>query len=209
MKVSSYAQTFKPGAFDALFSGWLKVGQSREIAEWTLSLLEIQSADRIVEIGAGAGFAIQLAARSCPLGLVAGIESDPFLVRRARRRNKVDITHGRVVIGSGSVSALPYPDSSFNKAYSINTVQQWPHLLRDLKEIHRVLRPEGKLVIVRQLWESKHRNAKAQFNKDIQERLPQQIAMAGFDIAYKEIRLMTPASAYGIVGTKSSAKTTA
>jgi hypothetical protein len=36
--------------------------------------------------------------------------------------------------------------------------------------------------------------------------LPQQIAMAGFDVAYKEIRLMTPSSAYGIVGTKGAAE---
>jgi SAM-dependent methyltransferase len=168
--------------------------------------LEIQAADRILEIGAGSGLAVQLAARHCPLGLVAGIESDPFLVRRARKRNKVDIRHGRIVIGTGSVSPLAYPDSSFNKVYSINSVQHWPHLLRDLKEVYRVLRPDGKLVIVRQLWGGRSRKAKARLEEDVQERLPQQIAMAGFDVAYKEIRLMTPSSAYGIVGTKGAAE---
>ena len=203
MKVSSSTQTFKPGAFEGFFSGWLRTRQSREIAEWALSLLEIDPADRILEIGAGIGSVVQLAAQQCPLGLVAGIEADPFLVRRARRRNKIDIMHGRIVIGNGSVSALPYPDSSFHKVYSINSVQHWPHLLRDLKEIHRVLRPGGKLVIVRHLWEGKGRKtARAKLNQDIQERLPQQIGMAGFDVVYREIRLMTPASAYGIVGSK-------
>ena len=202
MKVTSYTQTFKPGALDSIFSGWFRVGQNRAIAEWTLSLLDIKPTDRILEIGAGSGLAVQLAARNCPLGLVAGIESDSFLVRRARKRNKVDITHGRIVIGAGSVSALPYPDSSFNKVYSINSVQLWPHLLRDLKEVHRVLRPEGKLVVVRQLWDGRGRKGNLKLKEDIQERLPQQIAMAGFDVVYKEIRLMTPSSAYGIVGTK-------
>jgi len=203
VKVSSSTETFRPGAFEGFFSGWLRIRQSREIAKWALSLLEIQPADRILEIGAGSGTAIELAARHCPLGLVTGIEADPFLVRRARRRNKLDIRHGRIVIGNGSVSALPYADSSFHKVYAINSVQHWPHLLRDLKEIHRVLRPDGKLVIVRHLSRGKRQSAaKVKVNDDFQERLPQQIAMAGFDVVYKEIRLMTPASAYGIVGSK-------
>ena len=123
-------------------------------------------------------------------------------MRRARRRNKVDITHGRVVISTGSVSALPYPDVTYDKIFSINCVQFWPNLLHDLKELHRVLRPEGKLLIVRQLWDNENKRVKARMRDEVQQRLPQQIAMAGFDVVYKEIRLMTPSSAYCIVGNK-------
>ena len=207
MKVSFYTQTIRHKGLDGFFTGWFRTRQSRELAEWTVSLLDIRPKDRVLEIGSGSGIAVQFAARCCALGLVAGIESDPMLVRRARQRNKVDITHGRVVINTGSVSALPYPDRTFDKIFSINCVQFWPNLLRDLRELHRVLRPEGKLLIVRQLWDAKIRRAKAQMRDDVQQRLPQQIAMAGFDVVYSEIRLMTPSSAYCIVGSKITVET--
>jgi ubiquinone/menaquinone biosynthesis C-methylase UbiE len=202
LKVGFYSQTVRPKGLDGFFTGWFRARQSRELAEWTISLLDVQPKDRVLEIGSGSGLAVQVAATCCALGLVAGIEADPILVRRARRRNKVDITHGRVVIGIGSVTALPYPDRSFDKVFSINGVQFWTNLLHDLKELHRVLRPEGKLLIVRQLWDNENKRAKARMRDEVQQRLPQQIAMAGFDVIYKEIRLMTPSSAYCIVGSK-------
>ena len=202
MKVGFYSSTVRPKGLDGFFKGWFTKRQSRELAEWTISLLKIQPRDRVLEIGAGSGLAVEIAAKHCALGLVAGIEADPTFVRRARRRNKVNITHGRVVINTGSVTALPYPDSTYDKVFSINCVQFWPNLLHDLKELHRVLRPEGKLLIVRELWDHENKRLKAQMRDEVQERLPQRIAMAGFDVVYKEIRLMRPSSAYCIVGSK-------
>jgi len=207
LKATSYSSTVKHKGLNGFFSGWFGSRQSRDIAEWTISLLDLQPKDRVLEIGSRSGLAVQLAARKCALGLVAGIESDPGLVRRARHRNKVDIMQGRIVINTGSASALPYPDRSFDKAFAINCVQSWPNLLHDLKELHRALRPEGSLVIVTQISAAQNKRAKREIADDVQQRLPQQIAMAGFDVVQKEIRLMKPVSAYGLVGRKISVET--
>ena len=126
------------------------------------------------------------------------------MVRRSRKRNALNMTYGRVFIREGSVSDLPYPDASFDKVFSINAVQTSASQLGDLKEVRRVLRPGGKLFIVRQPLGAKNRREQDQMREDIQQRLPQQIALAGFDVVGKEVRVMTPVSAYCVVGSKTA-----
>ena len=194
----------RPGVFWTFVAGWFKPRRTRRVVEWTIAMLDLRPTDRVLEIGSGSGDALQLAAKYCSLGLVAGVESDPVMVRRARKRNALLMTYGRVFVREGSVSGLPYPDGSFDKVFSINSVHTWPSQLGDLKEIRRVLRPEGKLFIVRQPLGAKSRREQDQMREDIQQRLPQQIALAGFDVVGKEVRVMTPVSAYCIVANKTA-----
>lgn len=206
LKVSFHTRTAKAKGLGGSFSGWFGGRQKWQLAEWAISLLNIQPYDRVLEIGSGSGVAVQLAARHCTLGLVCGIESDPINVRRARNRNRLDITCGRVVIATKSVPNLPYPDRSFDKAFSINRVQLSTHLLGDLKELHRVLRPAGKLLIVRQLLGTKNGVEETEMQEEIQQRLPQQIAMAGFDVLRKEVQVMKSLRAYCVLGSKITAE---
>ena len=196
----------RSNAFWSFVVGWFKPRRNRQLVEWTISMLDLQPTDRVLEIGSGSGVALQLAARCCTNGLVAGVDSDPAMVRRSRKRNALHMTYGRVFIREGSVSNLPYPDGSFDKVFSINSVQTWPSQLGDLKEIRRVLRREGKLFIVRQPLGAKSRREQDQMREDIQQRLPQQIILAGFDVTGKEVRVMRPVSAYCIVGSKTFAE---
>ena len=196
----------RQSAFWSFVVGWFKPRRNRQVVEWTISVLDLQPTDRVLEIGSGSGLAIELAARCCTIGLVAGVDSDPVMVRRSRRRNALHMTYGRVFIREGSVSNLPYPDASFDKVFAINSVQTWPSQLGDLKEIRRVLRPGGRLFVVRQPLGAKSRREQDQMREDIQQRLPQQIALAGFDVTGKEVRVMRPVSAYCVVGSKTAAE---
>jgi len=194
----------RQATFWSFVVGWFKPSRKRQIVEWTISVLDLQPTDRVLEIGSGSGLGIELAARCCTIGLVAGVDSDPVMVRRSRKRNALHMTYGRVFIREGSVSNLPYPDTSFDKVFSISSAQTWASQLGDLKEIRRVLRPGGKLFVVRQPVGAKSRREQDQMREDIQQRLPQQIALAGFDVIGKEVRVMRPVSAYCIVGSKAA-----
>src|SRR5687768_15670419 len=61
---------------------------------WTLSLLEITPTDRVLEIGCGAGRALQLAASQVSEGQVVGIDLSAVMIRAARRRNATSIRAG-------------------------------------------------------------------------------------------------------------------
>jgi SAM-dependent methyltransferase len=110
---------------------------------WVLSLLELQAEDRVLEVGFGPGTAIEHVARLATRGFVAGIDPSEVMLRQASGRNRNHIRQGRVELKLGSMSAIPYPDCSFDKVFGTNSIQFSRNLLSDLDEIRRILRPGG------------------------------------------------------------------
>jgi SAM-dependent methyltransferase len=47
----------------------------------------------------------------------------------------------------GDVESLPYPDGSFGTVLALSTFEHVPHFWRGFDEIHRVLRPDGALLV--------------------------------------------------------------
>jgi ubiquinone/menaquinone biosynthesis C-methylase UbiE len=116
-------------------------------ASWTVSLLDIQPDSRILEIGFGPGVSTQFAAENAFKGFVAGIELSEIMVQAARKRNAPAIKAGRMELKQGEVAALPYPNESFDKAFSLHSIYFWDNPIDCLKELRRVLKPEGLLAI--------------------------------------------------------------
>ncbi len=116
-------------------------------AEWTIAVLSIQPTDRVLEVGFGPGVAIALAARRATRGRVVGIEISSAMLSAARRRNAAAIRAGRVDLRLADVAAIPFESGGFNKALSIHSLYFWPQPLAALRELHRVLRPAGRLAL--------------------------------------------------------------
>ncbi|MFZ5894830.1 MAG: class I SAM-dependent methyltransferase [Myxococcota bacterium] len=131
--------------------GWL-IGtiMSRETTDLnvaTLEALDLKPTDSVLEIGFGHGRAIERAAKQLANGKITGIDFSETMVHMATRRCRKFIEQGRVKIDLGDSARLPYPDSAFDKVYSVHTIYFWPKPAEQLKEIHRVLRPGGRLVL--------------------------------------------------------------
>ena len=114
---------------------------------WTISLLNIQPDDQILELGFGAGRAIELVTAQASSGHVYGIDHSQDMVRTASRRNNKAIKTGHVTLYQGELAALPFPDNQFNKIFTIQTLYFWSDPAQVLSEIFRVLKPGGILVI--------------------------------------------------------------
>ncbi len=114
---------------------------------WTVSLLGIEREDRVLEIGFGAGQAVELVAARATDGHVAGIDLSRTMVRAATRRNRRAVAAGHVALRQNDVAALPYADGQFDKVLSIHTLYFWPDPERALAEIFRVLRPGGRVAL--------------------------------------------------------------
>ncbi|MHB8597602.1 MAG: class I SAM-dependent methyltransferase [Ktedonobacteraceae bacterium] len=114
---------------------------------WTISLLDIKPEDQILELGFGAGRAIELVAAQASSGHIYGIDHSQAMVQAASRRNAQAIKAGQVTLHQGDVATLPFADNQFDKIFSIQTLYFWSDPAQALSEIFRVLKPRGMLVV--------------------------------------------------------------
>jgi ubiquinone/menaquinone biosynthesis C-methylase UbiE len=137
----------KPGRlFGRLIGTFMAQGNEYE-AGWTVSLLNIQPDEHILEIGFGPGVAIQYASHKAVNGLVAGIDFSATMVQVASKRNAAALKAGRVDLRHSEVSSLPFLDEMFDKTYTIHCIYFWTKPLDDLREVRRVLKAGGWLAV--------------------------------------------------------------
>ena len=116
-------------------------------ARWTIDLLRIEPEARVLEIGFGPGVAIQYAAERTTRGHVSGIDCSEAMLQMARKRNWSRLANGLVDLAKADVQSLPYPDDSFDRAFAIHCIYFWRDPAACLREIRRVLRPDGLVAI--------------------------------------------------------------
>ena len=75
-----------------------------------------------------------------PLGEVTGVELSPNSAQAARARNVGDVVEG-------SVAELPFADDSFDFAVCLDVIEHLDDDLQTLRELRRVVRPGGRLLI--------------------------------------------------------------
>lgn len=101
--------------------------------------------DRILDLGCGTGTLALLMKRTEPGADLFGLDADPEMLGRARA--KAEESGLRIRFEEGLSDRLHYPDASFDQVVS---TLFFHHLTPDVKartaaEIHRVLRPGGRL----------------------------------------------------------------
>ena len=146
------AQFHQPTGAVGHVVGWIMGRRSSNVARnrWAVQLLDVQSADRVIELGCGPGVAIAALAARASQGLVVGVDHSQVMVRQARRRNRVAIRAGRVRLIHAPVQSLSISDGPFNAALAVNTVGMWPDPASRLRELARLLRPGGRIALVSQ-----------------------------------------------------------
>ena len=100
----------------------------------------------VLEVGFGGGRQLSrlLAATE---GRVAGVEPSEVMISRARRRFRRAIETSRLRLVHADVAAMPFDGGSFDRVVSVHTIYFWPDAEAGLREIARVLRPNGSVVI--------------------------------------------------------------
>jgi ubiquinone/menaquinone biosynthesis C-methylase UbiE len=123
----------------------LMAHETRGLNLEVLDALAPADGDRIVEIGFGHGSTLCAIAAKAPHAALAGIDLSADAARFAARRCKIGAD--RIDLRAGDSAQLPWPDASFDKAYSVHTIYFWTDPQQNLSEVRRVLRPGGRLVL--------------------------------------------------------------
>ena len=100
---------------------------------------------RIVDVGCGGGFDLIVAAQMTgPSGIAAGIDLVSEIVENARNNVKSAGLSNSEVKEAGSES-LPFKDNEFDIVISNGALYLSPLKEKTFREIHRVLKPGGRL----------------------------------------------------------------
>jgi arsenite methyltransferase len=130
------------GVFAAVMNGGNKQVNLR-----SLEALEVEPGQRVLEVGFGGGATLEVLVQEKGCGYVAGLDASPEMVRAAERRFASWIAEGRMAVRQGSAESIPWADAEFDRVLSVNSMFYWPDPARGAREIRRVLRPGGLLVL--------------------------------------------------------------
>jgi len=111
-----------------------------------VALLRLESDSRVLEIGPGPGFFSAAVARAVPAGGLALLDLQREMLRKARRHvQRAGLSN--VHFACGSAAHLPYRPATFDRVFLVAVLGEVPDPTECVREIARVLRPGGRLVI--------------------------------------------------------------
>ncbi len=194
-------QFAKPTGWIGWCVGRLMAVKNRKRGEWVISLMQVQSADRVLEVGFGPGVDVGRVSAIAVRGFVAGIDHSAVMVEQARRRNAAAVRAKRVELRHASASRIPYGDIAFDKAFSINAAQFWEEPRGVLEELRRVLRPGGLVALAVQ---PRIPNATEATAHETGGFLAGLLTTTGFESVRVETKQMQPAPVVCALGTKRS-----
>ncbi len=128
-----------------------------EVWREVIEFLALRGDERALDVGCGHGSVAVLLARQLPRGHVTGIDlwrsvdQSGNSIEAARRNLVANGVEDRVTLDTGDMTRLPYPQSSFDlvtASLAIHNVRSAEARRRAVLEAVRVLRPDGRLVIV-------------------------------------------------------------
>jgi SAM-dependent methyltransferase len=138
---------------------WMMNMRHSRVTDWGLQQVPLEKRFTMLDVGCGGGRTIQKLAAIASEGKVYGIDHSAASVAAARGANARWLAEHRVDIQQGSVSALPFPDGMFDVVTAVETHYYWPDLVADLREIWRVLKPGGRLVIIAETYKGRRFDA--------------------------------------------------
>lgn len=141
-------QGHKPRQFDFL-TRVFTLGRERKLRQWTLDLANLQAGNVVLDVGSGTGTLLLAAAeRVGPSGGLHGIE--PSTEMAAHARHKAEAHRVPIEVVQGSADLLPYPAASFDSVFCTLVFHHLPRSMQEgaIREMRRVLRPGGRVVIV-------------------------------------------------------------
>jgi len=128
--------------YEQLMGRW-----SQKLAPRFIEFAGIANGEKILDVGCGTGSLSFALAKAADLSEIGAIDYSPVFVEAATRRN----TNPRIKIRQADACALPFEDSTFDRALALLVLHFVPDAARAVAEMRRVVRPAG--VVAAVVWD--------------------------------------------------------
>lgn len=146
------SQCQKPRGWLGRFVLWNMNSRHSKVTDWGMAHVSVERHYTILDVGCGGGRTVSKLAAMAAQGKVYGVDFSEASVAASKRTNARWIEMGRVEIRHGSVSQLPFPDGMFDLITAVETHFWWPNLPGDMREVFRVLKPGGMLILIAEVY---------------------------------------------------------
>lgn len=135
-----------------VFTPFLRLPAAQlNLVQRSMGLLDLRSARRVLDVGAGRGASSYMMANTFPDLHVTGIDLLPENVAAARTLygNTPNLAHHE-----GDAMHLDFPDRSFDRVLCLEAAFHFPHRAGFLRELARVVDTPARVVIVDFMWKN-------------------------------------------------------
>lgn len=137
------------------FNEWARAGKGdsmerghRPVGEQAIARMKVSPKANVLDVGCGSGWAARLLGQNG--GHVVGIDVSDEMIRVAREQST---NFAKVEYQVASAENLPFPDSTFTHAFSMESLYYYADIGKAVREIARVLQPGGSFVTVVDLYQ--------------------------------------------------------
>lgn len=103
----------------------------------------------VVDVGCGTGAALRHAAARVTAWRLIGVDPVPRMIEIARQRTADHPAADRISYRVGAAEDLPLNDDCADWVLAFDSIDHWKDRQAGLAEVRRVLRPEGRLAVVK------------------------------------------------------------
>ncbi|MET4024385.1 class I SAM-dependent methyltransferase [Bradyrhizobium sp. S3.2.12] len=128
--------------YEQLMGRW-----SRRLARKFIDFTGVSDGESILEIGGGTGSLTFTLAKAADLAEITAVDYSPVFVAEVIRRN----TNPRINIRQADACALPFQDSTFDRAFALFVLHFVPEAGKAVAEMRRVVRSGG--MVAAAVWD--------------------------------------------------------
>ena len=138
----------------AHFDRWSQSYDLGRISRWfrytqelAVDSLSLRKDSNVLDVGCGTGSAVLHLASIISEGRICGVDISQKMIEQAEAKIP-DGLSSRMEFRQGSSDNIPYPDECFDSLMCTNSFHHYPDPIKALKEMQRVLKSGGDLVIL-------------------------------------------------------------
>jgi trans-aconitate methyltransferase len=144
-----YRQFGNPKGLTGEFVGYLLALKNQRRTDWVISLMNIESGDKILEIGYGPGIAVEKITKILTTGSITGIDISSVMQKQAFKRNLSEIKKGKARLSKGSIDSLGL-NEKFDKIFGINVHLFWKDPVGEIVKLKQHLNNDGQIILALQ-----------------------------------------------------------